>query len=162
MDWNIDFMCRSRGIDRRGSIEGLPLQLMIIILIAGMATAVMVGWMGNIETPHSIGDVDITVSEENTELPLVESSDSISFDIHVYDQDGNPLENAAVILSGLGVSGTADAVENTFHAITDSDGVAKFTDVSVHMNGASTGYIHVNVSKSGYGENISSRLMVVA
>lgn len=41
-----------------GGIEGLPLQLMIIILVATMGTAIIVGWMGSIETPQSIGSVD--------------------------------------------------------------------------------------------------------
>lgn len=35
-----------------GGIEGLPLQLMIIILVATMGTAIIVGWMGSIETPN--------------------------------------------------------------------------------------------------------------
>lgn len=37
--------------DRSGGIEGLPLQLMILILIATLATAIIIGWMGNIEEP---------------------------------------------------------------------------------------------------------------
>ena len=37
------------GKEDSGGIEGLPLQLMIIILVATMGAAILVGWMGNIE-----------------------------------------------------------------------------------------------------------------
>ena len=49
--------------DRSGGIEGLPLQLMILILIATLATAIIIGWMGNISTPESIGDVTLDKSD---------------------------------------------------------------------------------------------------
>mgnify|MGYP003225205835 CR=1 FL=1 len=53
--------------DRSGGIEGLPLQLMIVILVATMGTAIIVGWMGNIEAPHAIGDVE-------TPGPIIDAS----------------------------------------------------------------------------------------
>ena len=45
--------------NRKGGIEGLPLQLMIIIMVATLGTAIIIGWMGNIEEPHSISRVVI-------------------------------------------------------------------------------------------------------
>ena len=78
--------------DRRGGIEGLPLQLMIIILVATMGTAIIVGWMGNIETPHAIGDVE-------TPGPIIDASGGTvdGFYVEVRDQDGDYLKDAAVV-----------------------------------------------------------------
>jgi len=77
------------GSDDYGGIEGLPLQLMIVILVATMGTAIIVGWMGSIETPHSIGEVEYEdcINAEDGTIP--------TFTVTVYDQDGNRLEGAA-------------------------------------------------------------------
>ena len=47
--------------NRKGGIEGLPLQLMIIIMVATLGTAIIIGWMGNIEEPDSISRVDVAL-----------------------------------------------------------------------------------------------------
>ena len=51
------------GRDRRGSIEGLPLQLMMMVLIAGLGSAMVIGWMGDVQTPTAIGDVATDANE---------------------------------------------------------------------------------------------------
>ena len=78
--------------DRAGGIEGLPLQLMIVILVATMGTAIIVGWMGNIETPHSIGDVGVE------DIVYCNNGQITGFSVEVRDQDGNYLEGAVVII----------------------------------------------------------------
>ena len=44
---------------------------------------------------------------------------------------------------------------------TDSKGEAKFTNLSLSLNGAEKGYINVHVSANGYGDNDSLRVTVV-
>lgn len=77
--------------DVRGGIEGLPLQLMIVIMVATMGSAVIMGWMGSIDSPHSIQTLGI---EEN----VVEIEDGEIPDIHlcVLDERGEPLEGVSV------------------------------------------------------------------
>ncbi len=143
--------------DRKGSIEGLPLQLMIVILIATMGTAILLGWMGNIDTPDSIGAVEIL--SDDIELDGKGFTYDGHAEIFVVDQDGNPIDNATVVLSGLGVS---DSDGRTAYGTTDSQGHIVFDELRITMRGCSVGFITVNVSMSGYGEDNTARIAVIA
>lgn len=132
--------------DASGGIEGLPLQLMIVILVATMGTAIIVGWMGSIETPKAIGDVSIsevvaTMGEDGSIEDVI---------VTVYDQDGNPLEGAIVTLSGYGIKdGGGDNYE-----ITKPNGTATFQGLSVSYSGnLDLITIEVHVTKSGYADS---------
>ncbi|MCL2712775.1 MAG: hypothetical protein FWD37_05845 [Methanomassiliicoccaceae archaeon] len=147
--------------NKEGGIEGLPLQLMIIILVATLGTAIIIGWMGSLETPQSIGSVNV----ETENIPLNEISgserytDSGYVKIFVADQNGNGLAGATVVLTGCNAK-TADG--KTVYGITDENGYVEFEDMHVSLRGAKTGHITVEVSKSGFGTNSSARIMVVA
>lgn len=148
--------------DRSGGIEGLPLQLMIIILVATMGTAVIVGWMGSLETPHSIGEVTVEGDEDGSDGTIG------TLTVRVTDQDGNYLEGATVVLQGLNVrmpvdDGTGQSgATGTAYKTTGSDGRAVFSNLSIDPVGTSAvGFIDVIVSKAGYGEDSSTRMTVV-
>jgi hypothetical protein len=141
--------------NRRGSIEGLPLQLMIIIIIATMGTAILVGWMGSIDTPKHIGAVD--VASGDIVLDGNSTSDGM-IEIYVSDQDGNPLSGATVVLSGLGVT---DKNGKTAYMNTDSRGCVKFEGLKITLRGSDIGFININVSMPEYGEN-NSRVAVIS
>jgi hypothetical protein len=60
------------GKDKNGGIEGLPLQLMIMVIIAGVGTAIILGWMTNLQAPNGIGAVyssptEIVLEDENND-----------------------------------------------------------------------------------------------
>lgn len=133
--------------DARGGIEGLPLQLMIVILVATMGTAIIVGWMGSIETPHSIGDVEVSDS-------YIEAEDGVitGFTVEVRDQDGEYLEGAAVVFPDNYVTMTTEDGASSATAITGSDGKAVFGDLHVDSNGTELLTLDILVYKSGYGE----------
>lgn len=136
-----------------GGIEGLPLQLMIVILVATMGTAIIMGWMGSIETPHSIGSVqyDDTVVSESGSLPDIT--------VIVTDQDGDLLEGATVVLSGLNVR---DSEGKTAFETTDADGKAVFTGLKIVSAGTSgVGFIDLLVTKSGYTDSSSYKITVI-
>jgi hypothetical protein len=147
--------------NRGGGIEGLPLQLMIIILIATLGTAIILGWMGSLETPKSIGSVDIDsgdiVLEKTSGTERYTNSGYVR--IYVTDQNGNGLAGATVVLSGCSVS-TFDG--RTVHGVTDSQGYIEFNNVHASLRGAKIGFINVDVSMSGYGTNSSARIAVIA
>jgi hypothetical protein len=144
-----------------GGIEGLPLQLMIIILIATLGTAIILGWMGSLEAPKHIGSVNI--DSDDIILEKVSGTerytDSGYVKIYVTDQNGNGLAGATVVLSGCSVS-TSDG--KTVHGVTDSRGYVEFNDVRASLRGAKIGFINVDVSMSGYGTNSSARIAVIA
>ena len=152
----IERLTKKLNRNKRGSIEGLPLQLMIMIIIATIGTAILVGWMGNIDSPKSIGTVevvsgDILLDGNSTSNGIIE--------IYVTDQDKNPLSGATVVLSGLGVT---DKNGKTAYANTDSRGYAKFEGLHITLRGAEIGFITINVSMSEYGENNSTRVAVIS
>ena len=151
--------------NKKGGIEGLPLQLMIIIMVATLGTAIIVGWMGNIEEPHSIGKVAVDSGEidlTDNNLSGIKGSSytyrtTEDIVISVYDQSGNPLSGALVVLKGLGIT---DSEGKTVHGNTDDDGTVVFKDLSLKMTNT-VGYIDINVSESGYGENNSCKITVI-
>jgi len=83
-------LVRLKG-NNKGGIEGLPLQLMIMIMVATMGSAVIVGWMGNIDTPQYISTLGV---EEN----IVYIDDGEIPDIHicVLDQNDEPMKGVTV------------------------------------------------------------------
>ena len=136
--------------DRNGGIEGLPLQLMIVILVATMGTAVILGWMGNIETPSGISDVTT-----DTECIVYDGNvDNLCF--KVYDQDKNPLEGATVLLTGLGVNMGG----KTAYTTTDQNGEAVFKNVHMDFPGKK-GFLNVSVTKPEYGEYDGMQILVI-
>ncbi len=142
---------------RSGGLEGLPLQLMIVILVATMGTAIILGWMGNIETPHSIGEISVEGSDGSTVI----SDDGVlrDFTVTVRDQDGEHLEGATVVLKGLNVT---DAEGGTAYAVTGPNGKATFSGLRIDPAGhGTTGFITLIVSMPGYGESSSTKVAVI-
>lgn len=154
--------------DRKGSVEGIPLQFMIMMIVAVAAVGILGGWMANISTPQSISDVEVSSG-----VASCGSDGSLSdIVILVRDQDGNPLEGGTVILEGLGIqmsgdtngNGTIDEgeTEKTKAVLqTGEDGKADFTGLSITPPKGGFGSITVNVMKSGYGEFNSTEIVVV-
>ena len=159
-------MARITGISRlrrnkEGGIEGLPLQLMIIILVATLGTAVMIGWMGSLGTPDHIGSVDVDTGDIVLDMSsgTERYTDSGYVRIRVTDQNGNGLPGATVVLSGCGA---VTASGGTIHGVTDAQGYVEFHDIHVSLRGSKIGFINVDVSMSGYGTDSTARIAVIA
>lgn len=147
--------------DRNGSVEGIPLQFMIMMIVAVAAVGILGGWMANISTPQSISDVEVTsgVAECDAEGSFAEA-----ITILVRDQDGNPLDGATVILEGLGVQikeGEGDSATYKKAVLTTEDGKVSFSGLSITPPKGGFGTLTVNVLKSGYGEFNSTEIVVV-
>ena len=104
------------------------------------------------KTPLSIGDVDYENCIE------VDGRTIGSFVVTVTDQDGEYLEGAAVILSGMNVSSDG----KTPHATTGADGRAVFTDLTIDPLGNSkTGNLTIEISKDGYTSDKTYKVLVI-
>ena len=125
--------------DRKGGIEGLPLQLMIVILVATMGTAVIMGWMGGIDSPHLIKSIGI---EEN----VVVVEDGVVGDIHVcvVDESNEPLKGVSVLITNKQVSGPVTFVS------TDSNGRAVLSGWTLENYPKSTIKLNISAYLSGY------------
>lgn len=137
--------------DRIGGIEGLPLQLMVIILVATMGTVVIVGWMSSIDSPQYIGSV--TVDPDT--ISYGDGTD-MGFSVTVTDQDGNGLSGAVVTLSGCGIR---NADGSPAIAQTDRHGVATFTDLVINKI-TSVKQIDVDVVKQDHGSKRTQILVI--
>lgn len=147
--------------DRHGGIEGLPLQLMILVLIAGVGSAVMMGWMTGLKAPSSI----TSVHAEPGEIMLRDSygngvfeNRSISLEVMVLDQNGDGVEGAVVVLDGCGI---VNAYGGTAYAKTDATGTANFNGLQASYSGGLLGFVSVKVSKGGTGTDASYSIPVV-
>lgn len=136
------------------------MELMIIIVVAALGTAILVGWMGNIEEPQTIGDVDSTQSQF-----VLGNSDSKTFSttITVRDGNGDPIKGATVVLTGCGVKNSSLFGNNSgsVYGTTNDNGEVNFRNIQVTKTSPGVGYVNVSVSAGEYGENNSLKIPVV-
>lgn len=149
--------------DGEGGIEGLPLQLMIMVVIAGIGTAVILGWMTNLEAPSTIGAVYSSPTEivlEDADGDGIHESDDIDIVIRVLDQKGDGVQGASVVLNGAGL---VDSLDGTHvHGLTDESGKVEFSGLYASQAGEMIGFVSVSVTKSGYGTDTSLTIPVIS
>ncbi len=147
--------------DLDGGIEGLPLQLLIMVVIAGLGLTVVMGWMSSISAPHAIGEVfvapgEILVYDEDGDGLYVTTG--ITLTVVVTDQGGDRLEGATVVLEGANVRTAAGA---SVRGTTNAMGEVVFTDVVVEHFGSGISTITVTVAKGDYGVDSSFQIPVI-
>jgi len=146
--------------NRKGGIEGLPLQLMIVILVATLGTAILIGWMSSIEAPSQIGSVNV----DSGNILLTKTSgtekytDTGNVKLYVTDQNGNPISGATVVLTGCGV---VTRTGTTAYGTTDAKGCIEFSNLRVSLRDQKIGFVTAEVSKPGYGTDSSTRIAVI-
>lgn len=139
---------RFRRLNDKGGIEGLPMELMIIVVVATIGCGIMIGWMGNIEEPETIGDIQSSVGQVTM---YADNMSNFEFSVTVTDSHGDPIKNASVSLSGCNIH--QGAAGTPVCTMTDSSGVASFSGLSLTKTGSGVGYITVTVSAGDYGED---------
>lgn len=141
--------------DRRGGIEGLPMELLIIIVVATIGVGIVVGWMNSVESqePSTFGDVgsETTMIATDGEKYGLDGGaveeESFAIRVYVHDSRGNGIEDAVVMLSGMNVSGTRT------YGQTDSDGNITFDGLKLKTySHTGSGNLTVSVSATGFGE----------
>lgn len=138
--------------DRNAALEGLPLYLLIMVIIAAVGIAVVLGWMGMIGGPKVIDSVGVDTTPGTVSLVHNDTTDAyaradVSVVVTVKDQDGNPLSGATVRLTSSDVTlrawseGDQDYTTSVVVADTNNQGVATFARLSM----TATGIANVNV-----------------
>lgn len=151
---------RQRNWDGRGSIEGLPLQLMIVGLIASLGTAIIVGWISSIETPIYVDHIeivprDILVSDPDGD-GLFEAEIEL-FTLRVLDTTGKTIENARVILEGACINNA----HHRLYGITEEEGLLSFEDLSISVVGDRISTIAITVTGQGIANEFQTEIMVI-
>jgi len=152
---------RGLATDRGGGIEGLPLQLLIMVVVAGLGLTVIVGWMNSIAAPHSIGQVfvspsQILVYDEDGDGIYVQTDLTVT--VVVTDQSGDRLEGATVILEGANIR-SADG--SPVKGLTDERGQVVFFGLAVEQFGRKLTTVTVTVAKGDYGVDSSYEIPVI-
>lgn len=149
---------RFRVLDRKGGIEGLPMELMIIVIVATLGIAILVGWMGSIEEPHTIGDVELSQSVFDGKRTGGSEYNCGNLFITVTDDEGVPIDGAEVVLTGCNVhyKNYAGSVVQT----TNFQGKVNFCDLVVALV-PGTHYIDIHVHTDDYGDDDSAKILVL-
>ena len=139
-------------------IEGLPLQLLIMVVVAGLGLTIIMGWMTSISAPKSIGEVfvdpgEILVFDDDGDG--IFSREGFTVTVVVTDQSGDRLEGATVLLDGANIR-TLDG--DLVRGVTDSMGRAVFSGLAVEHYGPALATVTVTVAKGDYG--IDSRFEI--
>jgi hypothetical protein len=149
------------GRDCEGGIEGLPLQLLIMVVVAGLGLTIIMGWMNSISAPHSIGEVFVSPSEivvRDADSDGIYTAEGVLMTVTVTDQSGDRLEGATVVLEGANIrSSTGESVRG----VTNSRGQVLFTGLVVEQFGSKLSTITVTVAKGDYGIDSSYEIPVV-
>lgn len=163
--------------DQRGALEGLPLYLIILIVVAAIVVAILVGWLSTLKHP-AVGNISFNVGGGGAQTlsqaayPTCNSAvggDTACFtpqaggdcqftgnphpyelQVTVMDKSGSPLSGVSVTISGVGVSIVASPSASQ---VTDGNGNAQFSQITgdVPQNDPAGGYISIQVSYSSGG-----------
>ncbi|MEM0343523.1 MAG: carboxypeptidase-like regulatory domain-containing protein [Thermoplasmata archaeon] len=157
------YKTRTRGFraDMAGGIEGLPLQLLIMVVVAGLGLTIIMGWMNSIEPPKAIGDVYVTPSEilvHDSDGDGIYTASNIVVSVTVTDQDGDRLEGATVVLDGAGIR---DGNGKTVRGTTNDRGQVVFTGLTLEHFGSRMATVTVTVAKGDYGIDSSYEIPVI-
>ena len=142
--------------DNHGGLEGMPLQLLIIVVIAVMALGMIMYWMSSVnEPPKSIETIGIDIDGQGEDIDLSKGTPR-DITISVYDSEMKKIEGAIVILDGCGYD---QVTMKTGSEGTDS-GTATFDGSKVELPpGINTGEIKVTVKKANYPTKTSMILV---
>jgi hypothetical protein len=152
---------RSLGKDCGGGIEGLPLQLLIMVVVAGLGLTIIMGWMNSISAPKSIGEIFVSPSEilvQDADSDGIYTADGILMTVTVTDQGGDRLEGATVVLEGANIRTSSG---DNPRGVTNARGQVTFTGLSIEQFGSKLTTITVTVAKGDYGIDSSFEIPVV-
>ncbi len=127
---------KKRSRDDAGGLEGLPLQLIIMVVIAGVGISIVVAWLTVFsEKPlNSIELEGIQPTPANTNT--LTNGQTYEIKLRAVNTDNKPMSDVTVILEGPGVSRIAS---------TDSSGVATFSGVTPDL-AVNKGYGQISVT----------------
>ncbi len=86
--------------DDRGGMEGVPLQLVIVVVIGVAALGILIGWLA------MAGDTDPILRKVSVEPETVSMEGDgritkvVNFDVYIYDSEGDEVDGAVLTFSG--------------------------------------------------------------
>ena len=133
---------------------------MIAVIVAGIALAIILGWVLAIQTPNAISRVETSPEQVDIEgAPLAQpATKTVTITVRAFDQKGNPVHGIVVTLRGSGVEAPkteTDAGDGS------ADGTATFPNLPVRVPAnAATARIDVTVEAPGFPSRTVDILVV--
>lgn len=147
-----------RSWGSEGAIEGLPLQLMIVVIVAGIALAVILSWTVAIQTPAVFAEV----RTDPASIPIAgfaldeEAKRTLTITVTALDANDVPIPGVVVTLRGAGVVLVAQDGDDGA-----MDGTVKFSRTTVRLGPQeTTATIFVTVEKSGFATPAETSIVV--
>jgi hypothetical protein len=140
-----------------GAIEGFPLYLVIVIIIAVVSIVIVMGMLNSVSPPKSIKEVLVTsptavTVKDGDGNGVFEPEQPFTVKVKVVDNNGDPIKGATVTITGNSVkTSTGGAPIGT----TDSNGEVSLTSLTCQVVG-STSPLTIKAEKSGYGEKTTT------
>jgi hypothetical protein len=122
-----------------GAIEGMPLQLLIMVIVAVIVVGIILGWI------YVLSDTDPVIDRivvEPDEIHLSGSS-TPSITITVLDTDGNNVKGVVIVVSGCNLEIVEEMESGT--------GNIQLTGIELPY-GRPTGYLSIVAERSGMGK----------
>lgn len=129
---------RSIRLDERGALEGMPLQLIIMVVIAGIAISIVIAWL-TIFTAPDLAKMELISSTPSTD-PVRITENTTAITIKAWDTKGNPLESVSIKMSGSNI---------IVAGLTGSDGTFTASGLNIDIGFADFGTIYVEAEFSG-------------
>lgn len=145
---DIEEICMKRiRLDKQAGLEGLPLYLLIMVIVAAVGIAILLGWMGAISAPKAVKDITIETTPDPMALTynVTENEywvEGASVTVTVKDQEGNTLSGADVRLSSSGSTirawSSTDSNYTTSVIVceTDNQGSCTFDNLRLSVSGS--------------------------
>jgi len=136
--------------DESGGIEGMPLQLMILVIVAGLVLAVVLGWTLSIQGPSVIKSVN--VDPPSVDLGNIPEDKPASTTVNrilvtAYDAKNALVKDTTVTITGS-VPSTLVRQDGEDGSV---DGVVTFPSVKVSLPpGVTVGELTLTIQKAGF------------
>jgi hypothetical protein len=137
---------RKQHLGRCGAIEGMPLQLLIMVIVAVIVLGIIGGWL------FILRDTDPTIDKiiVNPDEVTLRRAEVPSIKISVIDTDGNLVSGVVLLIEGCGI----ELVEE----LDSGEEEISLKGITLPYN-RPTGYLSIIAQKSGMGTRTAEVLV---
>lgn len=132
--------------DRDGAVEGLPLQLIIMVAIAAIVIVIILGWLAPWQNKVDLNSLSVTPQ-------TIGDGSSATITITAWDTKDNHLEGVVVEVTGCNVGPLVGT--------TDANGVVSFT-ITPDIPSGQTGQISITGTYTGTVQVEKTAFVVVS
>ncbi len=142
---------RKLSWDNKGALEGLPLYLIILVVIAAVAIVVIFSYLSVLKTVE-LAKIEVYIDGQKVD-PLETTEGNHNVYIVAIGDDGSKLKDVTITMTGAGVNSAKK---------TDSDGKAEFGTIDFTIVTGNFDDVHIEASYEGGNVNtpLSESLLV--